>query len=274
MQPRRPDRRFNRDGDMITAKSNQHLKRIGQLLRKRSAREEEQAFVIEGRKMFFELLRDYPELLQRAFFSESGLAGLSEQERALACSYPYDIVRDDVFASVAETVTPQGVMAIVSMPKRQLSDLTAAGKGILLLETLQDPGNLGTMIRTAEAADMGGILLSHDSVDAFSPKVVRATMGAIFRVPFVYASDFPKAIEMLKEQGYTVFAAHLKGSVPYDEADYGKKHAIMIGNEGNGLTEEAASLADYRVRIPMAGQAESLNAAVAAAILMYEAGKC
>lgn len=258
---------------MITAKSNQQLKRIGQLLRKRSARDEEQAFVIEGRKMFFELLRDYPELLQRAFFSESGLAGLSDTERELACSYPYEIVRDDIFASVAETVTPQGVLAIVSMPERSLNDLTATGKGILLLETLQDPGNLGTMLRTAEAADMGGILLSHDCVDAFSPKVVRATMGAILRVPFVYASDFPEAVKSLKEQGYTVFAAHLKGSVPYDEPDYGKKYAIMIGNEGNGLTEEAASLADYRVRIPMAGQAESLNAAVAAAVLMYEAKK-
>lgn len=258
---------------MITAKSNQQLKRIGQLLKKRSAREEERAFVIEGRKMFFELLRDYPELLQRAFFSESGLAALSGEERELALRFPYEVVRDDVFASVAETVTPQGVLAVVSMPERNLSDLTAKGKGILLLETIQDPGNLGTMLRTAEAADMGGILLSRDSVDAFSPKVVRATMGAILRVPFVYAEHFPKAVETLKEQGYTVFAAHLKGSVPYDEPDYRGKYAIMIGNEGNGLTEEAASSADYRVRIPMAGQAESLNAAVAAAILMYEAKK-
>ena len=130
---------------MITAKSNQQLKRIGQLLRKRSAREEEQAFVIEGRKMFFELLRDYPELLQRAFFSESGLAGLSDTERELACSYPYEIVRDDIFASAAETVTPQGVLAIVSMPERSLNDLTAAGKGLLLLEKLtlsSSPGDL------------------------------------------------------------------------------------------------------------------------------------
>ena len=189
---------------------------------------------------------------------------------ALLSACPYEEVSDDAFDSVAETVTPQGVLALVKMPEHTAAELSGSGKNLLLLETLQDPGNLGTILRTAEAAGIGGIILSADSVDAFSPKTVRATMGAVFRVPFVYVSDFAQTVLGLKENGYTVYAAHLQGSVPYDEPDYKGSCAVMIGNEGNGLSDEATALADVRIRIPMEGKAESLNAGVAAALMMYE----
>lgn len=256
---------------MITSKTNSQMKYLSLLLKKKSARDEDRVFVTEGRKMFFEVLKQAPELLVKAYWSEKGLAALSEEETCLLASCPYEEVRDDVFASVAETVTPQGVLAIVKMPYRTIDDMVASGKGLLLLETIQDPGNLGTMLRTAEAAGIGGIILSSDSVDAYGPKVVRATMGAIFRVPFLYVESFTDTLQFLKIRGVKLYAAHLEGSVAYDEPEYRGQYGIMIGNEGNGLSEEATALSDVRVRIPMEGQAESLNAAVAAAILMYEA---
>lgn len=258
---------------MITAKSNSQMKYISQLLKKKSAREEDRVFVCEGKKMFFEVLRQAPELLVKAYWSVRGLASLEAEEAELLNACPYEEVADDVLDSVAETVTPQGVLAIVRMPVRTIDEMIDSGKGLLLLETLQDPGNLGTILRTAEAAGIGGVILSSDSVDAYGPKVVRATMGAIFRVPFLYAEHFTEVLSILKLRGIRLYAAHLKGSVPYDEPDYAGRYAIMIGNEGNGLTDEATELADVRVRIPMEGKAESLNAAVAAAILMYQARK-
>ncbi len=255
---------------MITARSNNQLKTVAKLMKKRSEREEAGLFVCEGRKMFFEILTQAPDLLVKAYWAQSALAALPSGERALASGCPFEEVADDVFDSVAQTVTPQGVLALVKMCKKTPGQLAEQGKTLLLLETLQDPGNLGTILRTAEAAGIGGVILSSDSVDAYSPKVVRATMGAIFRVPFAYAESFPDTLLMLKERGYTLYAAHLNGSVPYDEPDYAGPVGILIGNEGNGLSDEATALSDRRIRIPMEGSAESLNAAVAAAILMYE----
>ena len=255
---------------MITSKSNPQLKYLQTLLKKRSAREADRVFICEGRKMFFEILTQRPESLAKAYWSESGAAELAEAERALMLACDWEIVSDAALCAVAETVTPQGVIAIVRMPEYSVGNMIAGGKTrLLLLESLRDPGNLGTILRTAEAAGMSGVVLSADSVDAFNPKVVRSTMGAILRVPFCYAEDFPKTLTKLKESGVKLYAAHLKGSVPYTEASYGDRIGILIGNEANGLTDEVTALADERIRIPMEGQAESLNAAVAAAILMY-----
>ena len=255
---------------MITSKSNPQLKMITALLRKRSTREEERAFICEGRKMFFEILAQHPEHLVKTYWSESGLAGLDDGERELLAGCEYETVADEVFDAIAETVTPQGVIAVVRMPEYSVGDMIAGDTTrLLLLESLRDPGNLGTILRTAEAAGMSGIILSADSVDVFNPKVVRSTMGAILRVPFYYAEDFPKLLTELRERGVKLYAAHLQGSVPYTEAAYGDRVGILIGNEANGLSDGVTELSDVRIRIPMDGQAESLNAAVAAAILMY-----
>lgn len=117
---------------------------------------------------------------------------------------------------------------------------------------------------------MTGVILSRESVDMFNPKVIRSTMGAIYRVPFIYVQDFIALLDQLKVCGFTVYAAHLAGAVEYDIPRYPARTAMIIGNEANGLSETAAQRADARIRIPMAGKVESLNAAVAAAILMYE----
>ncbi|MBO4652428.1 MAG: RNA methyltransferase [Lachnospiraceae bacterium] len=255
---------------MISSKTNPQLKYLQTLLKKRSAREADRVFVCEGRKMFFEILTQRPEYLVKAYWSESGAAELADAERKMMLSCDWEIVSDAAFCAVAETVTPQGVLAIVRMPEYKVEDMIAGDTTrLLLLESLRDPGNLGTIMRTAEAAGMNGIILSADSVDTFNPKVVRSTMGAILRVPFCYAEDFPKTLRELTKRGVKLYAAHLQGSVPYTEASYGDKAGILIGNEANGLSDGVTVLSDVRIRIPMDGQAESLNAAVAAAILMY-----
>ena len=141
----------------------------------------------------------------------------------------------------------------------------------MVLENLQDPGNLGTIFRTAEGAGVSGILMNRGCVDIYNPKTIRSTMGAIYRMPFLYTDDLPRAVTGLKSREIPVFAAHLGGTLSYDETDYRNGCAFLIGNEGNGLTDETAVLADTYIRIPMEGQVESLNAGVAASLLMYEA---
>ena len=148
--------------------------------------------------------------------------------------------------------------------------LDAPAPFFMVLENIQDPGNLGTILRTAEGAGVTGILMSRDTVDIFNPKTIRSTMGSVYRVPFLYVEDICEIVWELKNKGICTYAAHLKGTGSYDEQDYTKGTAFLIGNEGNGLTDQLADLADTYIRIPMYGQLESLNAAVASAVLMYE----
>lgn len=253
---------------MITSSSNAQIRTIEALLKKSKERKEQKAFVVEGRKMFEELLlrRD---LLKKAFFSESYVS----EHYPEGLDIPYEIVAEQVFSQMSETVTPQGVLAVAAMPEYSLEQVLSSNKDktLLLLEDLRDPGNLGTILRTAEAADVAGVILTKESVDVYNPKVIRSTMGAVFRVPFVYTDDFFGLLETLKQQGVRLLAAHLKGNKPFTEADYSGRCGILIGNEANGLSERAAESATEKVVIPMAGRAESLNAAVAAALLMYEA---
>ena len=144
---------------------------------------------------------------------------------------------------------------------------------LLILENLQDPGNLGTMMCTSEGAGVTGVLLSRGCVDIYNPKTIRSTMGSVYRVPFLYTDDLSRDMEKLHEKGITTYAAHLKGKGFYDEESYKGPTAFLIGNEGNGLRDEIADAADIYIRIPMCGQVESLNAAISATLLMYEANR-
>lgn len=253
---------------MITSTSNVQIKEIVALLKKSKERKEKKVFVIEGRKMFEEICLD-PSRVVKAYFAESYVK--EQYADKTIPEVPYEIVADSVFEAMAETVTPQGVLAIVKMPEYSLKDMIADAGTLVLLEHLRDPGNLGTIIRTAEAAGVSGVILSKESVDIYNPKVIRSTMGAVYRVPFLYAEDFTALLQELRKQDVRLLAAHLKGKKNFDKADYSGKVGILIGNEANGLSEEASELANEKVLIPMAGNVESLNAAVAAALLMYEA---
>ena len=184
-----------------------------------------------------------------------------------------EVVTDNVFMRMADTQTPQGIMAVVKMSDTDLKGILSDKRSplLLLIENLQDPGNLGTIVRMAEGAGVTGIIMSSNTVDIYNPKTVRSTMGSLYRVPVIYVDDICEVADVCKSKGVTVYAAHLKGTDNYNKKDYTKPTAFMIGNEGNGLTDKLADKADEYVRIPMQGKVESLNAAVACTILTYEA---
>lgn len=252
---------------MITSTSNSQIKEIMQLQKKSKTRWQQRVFVVEGPRMVSEAPKDR---ILAAYLSESFAAKEPDWIRRLG-GIPYEIVSDSVFASVSETRTPQGILCLVRMPEYTIEDLLVReNPHLLLLESIQDPGNLGTMLRTGEGAGIDGIIMNRQTVDLFNPKTVRATMGSLFRVPYLMVEDLAEIIAILRGRGIRLYAAHLDGSKNYDQPDYTKGTAFLIGNEGNGLREETASLADTYIRIPMEGKVESLNAAIAATLLMYE----
>ena len=265
---------------MITSKSNVKVRNLIALKKKASERNARDVFLVEGIKMF----REIPAAqLREVYASESFLkseAGRKAVEAVLAAQdrlkeTVVETVSDEIFRNLSDTQSPQGVMAVVSQQHYRLEDLFGQHTEplLLILENLQDPGNLGTIIRTAEGAGVTGILMSRGTADLYNPKVTRSTMGSIFRVPFLYTDNLPETIAKVKQAGVAVCAAHLLGRHTYDGEDYTKGTAFLIGNESRGLSDGLSALADVRVRIPMSGKVESLNAAVAAAILMYEAGR-
>lgn len=254
---------------MITSTSNAQIKKIIQLNTKGKARRNSRAFVVEGIKMFQEAPEDW---IETVYISESFLKNHGE----LVKDTVYEVVSDQVFKHICDTMTPQGILCVLKMPEYRMEDLLGTeGRPPLLLvtESIQDPGNLGTMFRTAEGAGATGIVMNKSTVDLFNPKTIRSTMGSIYRLPFLYTEDLSSIIGELQGKGIRFYAAHLKGKGSYDEQDYTYPTGFLIGNEGNGLSEEIADLADDYIRIPMEGKLESLNAAMAAGILVYEANR-
>lgn len=255
---------------MITSTSNAKVKHLIQLKKKRKARDEEGAFLVEGIRMF----RETPgERIAEVYISQSFYEKETKLNGQALAGSPVlpEVLSDSVFAYVSDTKTPQGVLCVARQMDYTFEE--AAGGNVphlLILDNLQDPGNLGTIVRAAEGAGVTGILMGRDCVDMYNPKVIRSTMGSVYRVPFYCAPDLMEAIGKVKERGVTIYAAHLHGSRAYDQEDYRKPCAFLIGNEGNGLHREIAGMADHYIKIPMCGQVESLNAAVASAVLMFE----
>lgn len=253
---------------MITSTSNPRVKDIIQLQKKSRLRNERRVFVTEGLRMAREIP---PERIVQMYATEDFYHKNRKELPQTVCP---ELVSEQVLSAMSDTKTPQGVLAVVRQSEYRTETLLRAEHAhLLVLDNLQDPGNVGTIFRTAEAAGVTGILLSRDCVDIYHPKTVRSTMGAIFRQPFAYVENVVETITRMKESKVTVYAAHLQGEHTYDREDYRAKTAFLIGNEGNGLRKEVAEAADIWVRIPMAGEAESLNAAVAAAVLMFEVSR-
>lgn len=258
--------------NIITSSGNTQVKNLIQLQKKTKIRDEQGVFIVEGLKMFEEARE--AGLLKKAYVSEGFYREKLDANSGFFHDLDYEILTDALFQDVSETITPQGILGTVKKAQYCLkSMLQTPDACLLLLEDIRDPGNLGTMIRTAEGAGITGIIFNNTTVDIYNPKVIRSTMGSIYRMPFYQAEDFFETLKEIKKQDITIFAAHLLG-IPYDtEGSFRKKCAILIGNEANGLSDEAAALADVKIKIPMAGKVESLNAAIAAAILMYEASR-
>ena len=252
---------------MITSTSNSQIKDIIRLQTQAKARNKTGTFVVEGERIFLEVPDDrIVKLYVSSSFLENADFGILTKIK----EHPYEEVEDHIFKQISDTVNPQGILCVVRNSEADFQDILGK-KAYIILENLQDPGNLGTILRTAEGAGVGAVIMNRGTVDIYNPKVVRSTMGAIFRVPFLYTDSLENVCNSLKDNGVKIFAAHLKGKENYSEPDYNNPSAFLIGNEGNGLTDATTRLADELIIIPMLGKVESLNAANAATILMYEA---
>lgn len=253
---------------MITSSSNPQLKNIVQLNKKAKARREQGLYVVEGYKMYLEAPEEQIEKIYAA-------SHFLDKHPEIRQKHPnLEEVDDRVFAAISDTRTPQGILCLMRQPSWNIKKMLGKENPFLMvLEDLQDPGNVGTIFRTAEGAGVDGIILTKNCVDIYNPKTIRSTMGSIYRIPFFYTDKIEEVLGELMIHDVRTFAAHLNGERDYDREDYKKGTAFFIGNEGNGLTDDLANMADRLVKIPMCGQLESLNAAMAAGILMYEAAR-
>ncbi len=288
---------------MIASTANPQVKNLVRLQKKAKARRQQGVYVAEGVHMFREAPADRicGIYVSESFFAQPDSAELLDKKRqrgGLPSGASYEVLSDAVFDYVSDTKTPQGILCLVRMQEYSPDEVldgaaeeppaaddpggkpTAAGTDVgsahglwLVLESLQDPGNLGTIFRTAEGAGVTGIVMDPFTADPYSPKTIRSTMGSIYRVPFCVADDLTEILAAMHARGIRVFAASGNGGAVYTTQDYTGPAAFLIGNEGSGLSDAAMAAADASVCIPMRGQLESLNASAAAGILLYEADR-
>ncbi len=254
---------------MITSTTNDKIKYVTAVVKNAKARRKEGVFVVEGEKMAREIPADR---LIECFVSEDFKPAAGSDPEVMFGKEPTK-VSSSVFRKMSDTTTPQGILCLCRQNSMTVGQyLESRQKGdlkLLVLEGIQDPGNLGTMVRTAEGAGFDAIIADGNTVDVYNPKVTRSTMGSLFRVPVISTPDLTEAISLLKRSDVTVYAADLEGESSFRDETYPRRLAFLIGNEGNGLSDEALNCADKKLKIPMHGKLESLNAAIAAAVLMF-----
>lgn len=259
----------------ITSVQNPLVKRLVQL-HGRSGREKSGTFLIEGVHLIEEALRSQAQIVTLLYDAEKGIDPVCQRSLE-SCAAETEIipVSAAVMAKLSETKTPQGIVAEVRKSAYAWSDAWQAMRDrsflLLLLDGIADPGNLGTILRTAEAAGVDGVILGKGSVDLYNGKVVRSTMGALFRLP-IFTSSLGEVAEQITEAGGSLLVTSLReGAESYERVSYQGKIGIVIGNEARGVSREMLEHATKLVHIPIYGAAESLNAAVAAGIMLYEA---
>lgn len=249
--------------ELITSLQNPLVKNWRQLNKSRAHRMEQGLFLAEGEHMTQEAIQS-----GSAFHLAVSENAVHKYPGLLQANIPFHILSEHVFASLCDAKTPQGVLAICRYPtNHQLQDL---GSRIVCLNAVQDPGNVGTILRTMDAAGFTGLLVDEKTADAYSPKVLRATMGSIFRIPIMQTSNLAGVLEQLRSMDFEILAGDLLGEPFFANRKRLPSTCIIIGNEGAGIAPEIKEKATLRLKIPMMGGAESLNAAVAAAVMMYE----
>lgn len=248
---------------IITSRENKIFK-LAKLLKTQKGRTEKGLFMIEG----FRIVKD---ALLKGIDADCIIVK-DGTVLDFSADCPVYAFAPKLFSEIAETVSPQGVIAICPAKKCSFEDILSLGKKcVVMCEALQDPGNIGTIIRTAHAADSGGVILTKGCCDLYNPKIVRATMSAMFSVPVVSGAESKKVIEYFRANGYKIVAGALTdNAVDFYSADLSGKVLIVIGNEGNGVEESTLSFCDIVLKIPMRSDAESLNAAVAGSVMVYE----
>lgn len=263
---------------MISSLDNPKVKLIKKL-KDRKKREKAGKIVIEGIHLISESLRSFKDTgspkIEYVLYS-SDLSKNSEAKEILRLLKSAGIevfeASQRIINSLTEVESPQGIIGVIEEKRSGLSDILSSGKDlVVILEGVQDPGNLGTIIRTADAVSCAGVIVSKGTVDPFNQKTLRASMGSIFHIPVVASKNLEETINKLKANGFCVTAWAADGKESLFDEDLKKKNAFIFGSEGKGLSRSVTALADRKVRIPMPGRAESLNVAVSSSVVLYEA---
>lgn len=259
---------------MITSKSNPRVKEI-RLLKQAKYRHARGEYFVEGVRLVGEALGQAVPVMKIAYSprlerTERGAETLSLARKKIpGAEWLY--LSDEVMATLCDTQTHQGILAVLKKRERRFEELWQKKEMALLLHELQDPGNLGTIFRLADAGGTGGLILSRGTIDPYSPKVVRASMGSLWRVPFLRDQDLGECLVELRSRGYRIWAATVRGSPSIWEVDFSRPTAVLFGQEGAGLPEDLMKAADGLFTIPMAPEVDSLNVAMAAGLVIYEA---
>ena len=254
---------------MISSSHNPKIQWVRDLQTQAHARQEAQAFVVEGVRLAEEALAAGWQAQLVLYSEETGPRGMAVIEKFIRQRAPVEQVTPQVLKAAADTETPQGLLAVLSMRALPMPEMP---NFLLILDEMRDPGNLGTILRTAAAAGVQSVLIPPGSADHYAPKVVRAAMGAHFHLP-VLRLDWEELLQSLiphVEHGMCIYLADSSGGVAYTRADFRRSLTLIVGGEARGAGNQAQALAQQKVQIPMPGGTESLNAAVAAGILLFE----
>ena len=252
---------------MITIDSKENnLFKETKKLKDRRGRNKNNKYIIEGFRLVKEAFKAGVKV-DKVFVSSSSQDKIEEYLGSYIEQTKIYVLRDELLNELCQTENPQGIVAVLDINK---SVVDKKGSFYLLCDKVQDPGNLGTIIRTAHAAGVDGIILTKGTVDIYNPKVIRATMGSIFYIPIIFEDEEYSQTKQLLDQGFSMIATSLQGDKNFFEEDLSGKIIVSMGNEGNGVSEEIYNLSDKKVKIPMPGGAESLNVSVATAIILYE----
>ena len=252
---------------VITSKDNECIKEIKKLKEKKY-REQEKKYIIEGIKLVQEAIFENANIDKIVVCEDCANDGTLEKAllyeiAKFNCVY----VTKKIFDAITDVSNPQGILAIIN--KKENLELSFDEDIIVALDGIQDPGNLGTILRTLDSTNLKQIILSESTADPYNPKVVRSSMGAIFRVNIIQSKNLVETLEKIKKNKYKIMVTSLETENSIYDTDYNKK-ILVIGNEANGVSKEVLELADEKVKIPMLGKTESLNAAVATSIILYE----
>jgi len=258
---------------VIESPRNERIRKLRRL-RKRNFRYREGMFLAEGLQAVVEALRS-PYEVHCLMCNARGMSLLEPYGELIAARrVPCFMVSDEVMKSLSDTVTPQGLIAAAGIVHREVEEiLTGSPSTILVANRVRDPGNLGNMVRIADAAGARGMIVCRESADLYNPKTVRSTAGSIFRLPLAVDADIGETVRALKHRGYVVYAADAHAGVPLWETEWHPQSALLMGNEAWGLPPGEEEAADAIVSIPLYGGAESLNVSAAAAVILYEVAR-
>lgn len=253
---------------VITSKDNEQIKQIKKLKDKKY-RDENKKYLVEGTRLIEDAIQEKADIdtiiiCEECIKKETLESKLLYEIAKYNCIY----VNKTIFDSITDVKNPQGVMAVMNQKEKQ-TKIDYKQDVIVILDNIQDPGNMGTILRTVDSVGLNQIIISKNSADVYNTKVIRSTMGAIFRINIIESDDLTKTLKTVQKNGFTVMTTDLHAQESIYDIEYSKT-AIIIGNEANGVSKELLQIADKRIKIPMLGKTESLNASVATGIILYE----